>query len=475
MTIPMWDYLSNHSGTILYVLGWAIALGALFVVPFRRTAEAARSWLLIFFVQPFIALFLYWIIGRPNFPKWRRKRFQGLEGLFDRIGDELTEDAPVPPDIDTAITNLAEKLGQFPAVGGNKVELIPHYVEVIDRLVADIDAAKEHVRILVYIFASDATGMRVIDALGRAVKRGVACHVLIDPMGSRQWVKDVVSELRQEGVHVRLTLPFRFGRQRTRRDMRNHRKLFIIDGDIGYAGSQNLVDRDFAPGIINRELVARVEGPVVAEMTAIFLTDWYLETEDRLVPSIDLPRHAGSAVAQMLPSGASYRVAGFETLLTWQVHEAQSHIILVTPYFIPDEGLIEAMRTAVLRGVTVDLVVSAVVDQHIVHLAQSSYYEDLLAAGVRIHKYRSFLLHAKNVSIDGELGVIGSSNIDIRSFLLNEEVSLLLHDRDTVAQLEDVQRDYLDNSDLVDPEAWKQRSIFRKTAENIAQQLSPLL
>lgn len=471
----MWDFLTTHWGTLFLILEWAIRIGALFVVPFRRTTEATRSWLLLIFILPVLGLILYWMIGRPSFPRWRRKRFQRLEGLFNRIGGELSEDAPVPPGTDKDITGLSQQLGQFPAVGGNRVELIPHYVEVIDRLVADIDTAKEHVRILVYIFASDDTGMRVIEALGRAAKRGVACHVLIDPMGSRQWVKDVVSELRQEGVHVRLTLPFKFGRQRTRRDMRNHRKLFIIDGDIGYAGSQNIVDRDFAPGVVNRELVARVEGPVVAEMTAIFLTDWYLETEDRLVDSIDLPQHKGDAVAQMLPSGASYRVAGFESLLTWQIHRAESHIILVTPYFIPDEGLVEAMRTAVLRGVSIDLIVSAVVDQNIVHLAQSSYYEEMMRAGVRIHKYRDFLLHAKNVSIDGRLGVLGSSNIDIRSFLLNEEVSLLLHDRESVARLEDIQFDYIEQSDRVDLETWQRRSIFRKLAENVAQQLSPLL
>ena len=159
----------------------------------------------------------------------------------------------------------------------------------------------------------------------------------------------------------------------------------------------------------------------------------------------------------------------------WQIHRACHRVVLVTPYFIPDEDVIGAMRSAAARGVTVDLVVSTVVDQQIVHLAQCSYFEQLLADGIRIHRYRDFLLHAKNASIDGKLGVVGSSNVDLRSFQLNEEASLLLHDAASIAQLERIQAGYLAASDPLTLEEWRARPRLSRLPENIARIMSPLL
>lgn len=357
---------------------------------------------------------------------------------------------------------------------GNLVEFSEDYDADVARLIADIDGAREHVRLLVYIFADDAVGQSVIAAIGRAVRRGVAAHVLLDPVGSHHWVRSTLRLLEEAGVTARAALPFRLLRGRTRRDMRNHRKLFLIDGRIGWAGSQNIVTKDFRRGIVNRELVVRCEGPIVAEMNAVFLADWYLETE-HMLDEPEIPAPAGDATAQLLPSGADFPLEGLETLLIWQIHEACSRIVIVTPYLIPDEDLIGAMRTAVLRGVTIDLIVSGVVDQPIVRLAQCSYYDDLLCSGVRIHAYRDYLLHAKSVSVDGRLGVVGSSNVDLRSFQLNEEVSLLLFDPPEIERLEAIQQAYLDNSDPIELQRWRHRSGLRKVAENLARLVSPLL
>jgi cardiolipin synthase len=370
---------------------------------------------------------------------------------------------------------LAQLLGYLPAVSGNAMELLDDYDGAIARLIEDIDGAKHHVRILAYIFADDEVGRRVIDALSRAVVRGVACHVLIDPVGSHHWARGTLRLLTEKGVHARAALPFRPFRHRTRRDMRNHRKLFIIDGAIGYAGSQNIVRRDFRPGVVNRELVARVKGPAVVEMTAVFLTDWFLETEELLERELPIPANAGKCPLQVLPSGADYPLEGFQTLLTWQVDRAQRQVVLVTPYFIPDDSLVAALKTAVVRGVDVRVIVSGVVDQPLVNLAQSSYYDQLLACGVRIHCYRNYLLHAKTVRIDDELGIIGSSNVDIRSFQLNEEVSLLLIEDGSVQRLREVQDGYLANSDEIRLDEWRSRSGLRKFAEAMAQLISPLL
>ena len=459
-----------------YIAEWVVRVLSLAILPWRRSPAAVRSWLLLIFFLPVPGLLLFLAIGRPKFPKWRRDRFRALDPFATRIADRLGNTAkPELAVTEREIAALGCKLGRLPAVRGNRIEIIGDYGAVIDRLVADIDAATVHVRILAYILADDAVGTRVIDALGRAVARGLPVHVLFDPVGSHHWTRGTRRALTAAGVEYRETLPFRWLRGRTRRDMRNHRKLFLVDGRIGYAGSQNIVAKDFRPGVVNRELVVRTTGPAVAEMEAVFLADWYMETEQLLDADPAIPDPAGYAILQLLPSGADFRLEGFETLLVWQIHRACTHAVIVTPYLIPDDDLLAAMRTAVARGVEVDLVVSKVVDQRLVNLAQSSYYDELMRAGVRIHRYRNELLHAKNVSIDGRLGIAGSSNVDVRSFQLNEEVSLLLLDEDSVRQLEAVQRDYLARSETLELERWRGRSRVRRTGEAIARLVSPLL
>jgi cardiolipin synthase A/B len=455
----------------LYILEWLIRVAMLAVIPFRRSPAAARSWLLLIFFLPIPGLLLFLLIGSPRFPAWRVERFVRMRALLRGIAERLRSTAAEHSEV----TSLAERLGYLPAVTGNELELLDDYDGAVARLITDIDAARSHVRILTYIFADDEVGCQVIDALGRAVGRGVTCHVIVDVVGSHQWVRRTLRLLKQNGVHARAALPFRPLRHRTRRDMRNHRKLFIIDGEIGYAGSQNLICRDFRPGVVNRELVARVVGPAVAEMTAVFLTDWYLETEQLLETEPPIPAAAGKCTLQVLPSGADFPLEGFQTLLTWLVDRAQREVVLVTPYFVPDDSLVSALNTAVVRGVSVRIIVSKVVDQPLVNLAQCSYYDQLLACGVRIQRYRDYLLHAKTVRVDDEVGIIGSSNVDIRSFQLNEEVSLLLIDPASVDRLREIQDGYLVASEELHLEEWRKRSPVRKFAEAIARLVGPLL
>lgn len=456
------------------VLAWFIRLGALAVVPLKRKATAA-AWLLFIFLLPVPGLLLFVAIGQPRFPKWHVARFHRLLPYFKAISGKLRGSASNGDATSCAIASLVERLGHLAAVGGNEIELIDDYDEAIRRLVTDIDGARHSVRLLTYIFADDRSGESVITALGRAVERGVACQVMLDPIGSKKWTKGTLRALRAAGVDVREALPFHWLRGRTRRDMRNHRKLFTIDGAIGYAGSQNLVAKDFRPGVVNRELVARCSGPIVLAMDAVILGDWFLETERMPAADPPVPAPTGEAILQILPSGADYPLEGFETLLVWQLHAARRRAILVSPYFIPDEAVLGALRTAAARGVRIDIIVSKVVDQRLVNLAQRSYYKELLDAGVHIHLFRDYLLHAKNVSIDGRLGIVGSSNVDLRSFQLNQEVSLVLLDDLSVAALETIQRKCLNHSDPVDPSRWQQRGRPVMFAENIARLISPLL
>jgi cardiolipin synthase len=363
-------------------------------------------------------------------------------------------------------------------LGENCIEQLADYDGSIDRLVADIDRSTGHVHLLYYIFADDAAGAKVVEALRRAVKRGVACRVLIDFLGSRRWARSLGKKLADAGVVTHRVLPVSLiRRQSARADLRNHRKIAVIDGRVAYTGSQNLVSAAFKRGITNEELVVRVTGPVVLQLQAVFVADWFMETEQQL-DAADVfpdPQSAGSASAQVLPSGPDYLISNVQRLVVALVHGARSRIVITTPYFIPDNALLQALGTAVRRGVAVHLVVSRQADQLLVSLAQRSYYQDLLDAGVRIHLYREKFLHAKHLSIDDAVAVIGSSNMDLRSFLLNAEVSLIVYDREVTARLKEQQERYFAGSDLLTQEQWQKRSRTVMVCENLARLMSPLL
>ncbi|MCM5559397.1 phospholipase D-like domain-containing protein [Pleomorphomonas sp. JP5] len=462
---------TEHLAVVYFLVEWSIRLVMVVVVPLRRPPEAARSWLLLVFFLPLPALVLYRLIGRPRFPAWRQQRFAEAVVVRRRVATSLPRPARLVP----GIADLAERLGEFPVTGASSLELIGDYEQSIDRLVADIDAAAVSVHLLTYIFADDATGRKVAAALGRAVRRGVEVRVLIDAIGSRPWAKRTLAMLGAEGVQCRLALPVRWWTtvRRARADLRNHRKITVIDGRLAYVGSQNIVDRDFRRGIVNDELVARLEGAAAATVAGVFASDWYLETRE-ILPAPPVSEEALSPV-QIMPSGPDYGVPGFERLLVALIHAAKTQVTLVSPYLIPDEALLAALQTAAYRGVVIDLVVSRVVDQRLVRLAQRSFYDELMSMGVRIHRYRDHLLHAKHVSIDGRIGVIGSGNADLRSFMLNAEVSMLLYDPAHVADLVARQAECMAQSDRLDLREWRRRPMVVSLAENLARLVSPLL
>jgi cardiolipin synthase len=468
----------------IYVLSeWVIRIVMLVVVPFRRTPAAAKGWLLLVFFLPWVGLILYLLIGRPRFPRWRQEQFNQLPTILAPVIDRLRIQHPAAQEGMTSaqsqIAVLATNLGSMPLRGGNEIEMITDYDGVIDRLVADIDAAKNHVHLLFYIFADDATGRRVAEALGRASQRCVSCKVLIDAVGSRRWAKSLKTVLAEKGVSVQEALPVGLFRRRlTRFDLRNHRKIAVIDGQIGYTGSQNLVDKDFKKGIEFDEVMVRVLGEIVLDLQLVFVADWYLETDQLLDGPHFFPEKLqsnGTVTAQGLASGPDFPTSNVQRLILALVINARERVVLTAPYFIPDEPLLHALEIAAARGVEVHLVVSGIADQFMVYRAQRSYYEELAEAGIHIHLYRERFLHAKHLSVDQDLALIGSSNLDIRSFVLNSEFSLLFHDREVTSMLRAEQERCFANSDLLLLDDWRRRSMGEKFVENLARLMSPLL
>jgi cardiolipin synthase A/B len=480
VTTPSTEFLTW--GMLVYLTEWVIRLIMLFYIPLRRSPAVARGWLLMIFFLPVTGLVLFALIGRVRLPAWRlerqREARQRLALMADRLRNSPNFIQPrLGGHLDQAV-KLADNLGRMPILGGNSAELLSNYTGAIDRLIADIDAAQQHVHLLFYIFANDATGHRVIDALARAVKRGVHCRVLMDAVGTGRAVRALLPRMAELGIAAHPMLPVGLFRRKTARyDLRNHRKIAVMDGRVGYTGSQNIVNPDFKHGLTFEELLVRVTGPIVLELQSVFLSDWYVDSNE-MVETPDVAPDAGQTgqvPMQVLPSGPVFPRENNQRMFLALVHGARKRVVITTPYFVPDEALLEAMQTAVLSGVAVHLVVNKSADQILVSLAQRSYYQDLLDFGVQIHLYKERFLHAKHMSIDNDISLIGSSNMDIRSFQLNNEISLLLYDHGVTSLLEAEQNRYFAGSDLLTREEWAKRSRAQQVLEIFARMMSPLL
>lgn len=461
-----------------YVSEWVIRLAMLIHVPQRRSPAAARSWLLLIFLLPWPGAILYWLIGRPYVPRLRIELQKRVSKLIRAAVVVQRRESAALPEKWMGVVKLGENLGDFVIRPGNSVEILAEYDASIDRLIVDIDAATHHVHLLYYMWGLDATGHRVGDAVVRAAKRGVQCRVLLDAAGSKPALRGMSIALREAGVEVVPLLPVGLIRRNAARfDLRNHRKIAVIDGRIGYTGSQNIIDADFKKPLVYEELVVRVTGPVVRQFQVVLLADYFAETLREVEIGQFLPEieATGTTSALAVPSGPSYPHLNNLDLMISMVHAAEKRIVITTPYFVPNEALIEAMVTAVLRGVEVHLLACEQIDQWLVGLAQRSYYERLLEARVRVHQYRPRFLHAKVLTFDDDAALLGSSNMDIRSFQLNEEISLLIHDGKVVEELKRIQERWLGESDELSLERWKARPGGTRMAQNVARLADALL
>lgn len=462
---------------------WGIRLFMLGVVTRRQRPSAAVTWLLIIFLEPIVGTLLYMLIANDRLPRRRLEKHAELIGRLQSIGKRFRHHPNIIiTDLGARLNQsvaLAQKLGGMPILGGNDIELMAATDETIGRMIDDIGKAEHHVHLLFYIYADDDTGRRVGDALKEAARRGVTCRALVDAVGSAQMLKRLAPELREAGVEVYAALPVNpLRRQVARIDLRNHRKLLVADGRVGYTGSQNIVDASYGhKDLAWHDLMARITGPVVIELQAIFLQDWYFETgelleDDALFPD---PVLTGDVPIQTLPSGPNYPTENYQRMVVDTIHEAQQHIIITTPYFIPDEPFLQALEVAVLSGVKVELVVPRRSDQILVGAAARGYYEELLRAGIRVYLYEEGLLHAKTLCVDDRIAFFGTSNFDMRSFALDFEINLIFYGDNATRALREMIEQYRDVSTPLKLEEWEKRSIIQRVGQNTAKLFSPLL
>ncbi|KAB1645574.1 cardiolipin synthase [Pseudoclavibacter sp. CFCC 14310] len=480
-TAPLASLLATLAHTL-------IVLVSAIVISLRRPPQTAIAWVLAIMFIPVVGVIAFLTIGIGRLPRWRQRRQIEINSAL-AARDEVTAHRTVPesPEWMPSAVRLNERLTALPMVGDNTLQLIDSYQGSLQAMIDDIDAATEYVHVEFYILVHDASTAPFFEALRRARHRGVTVRALSDHLSGlgypgRRATKRMLSEM---GAQWHAMLPLRPWRgQWQRPDMRNHRKIVTIDGKVAYTGSQNLIDdsylkpKNLRRGLHWQELMVRVEGPLVGELDAVFMSDWFSESGERLTPMAPSPAaepRTGiptvfGADAQVVPSGPSFASDNSLKLFVLLIQNARHRISITSPYFVPDEATLLALLTAAARGVDVELFVSEIGDQAFVYYAQRSYYEALLNVGVSIYLYRSpTVLHSKHFSIDDEVAVIGSSNMDIRSFSLNMEISVLVRDADFVDQLRAVEADCRTNSIRLNVSDWRRRPTREKAKEGIAR------
>jgi cardiolipin synthase len=467
---------------LIIAIDVTIRVLALIYIPRNRRPQTAMAWLLAIWFIPYVGIILFLLVGSRRLPKKRREKQQEINTYILETTDgmdRVSKSDPWPPWL-LPIVELNRELGAMPLVGGNTAELLPHYEATIARMTEAVDAATRYIHVEFYILSLDDTTRGFFDALERAVARGVIVRVLLDHIASLRspGYRRTTKHLTKIGAQWKLMLPVQPLRGKWQRpDLRNHRKILVIDGRIAFTGSQNMVDSSYnKPGNLRRglhwkDLMVRFEGPIVAGVNALFVTDWYSETDELLLRETEdvhpvLTREPLDA--QVVPSGPGFERENNLRLFNSLVYAAQRKVILTSPYFVPDDSMLYAITTAAQSGLDVQLFVSEVGDQFMVYHAQRSYYEQLLRAGVRIWLYPTpTVLHAKHFTIDDDVAVIGSSNMDMRSFSLNLEISVMVRSTEFVADLREVEESYRSVSRELTLDEWMSRSRASAALDNV--------
>jgi cardiolipin synthase len=450
--------------------------------------NAALAWIAALFAFPVLGFLTYLVIGENRVGAVRRRRhariLRAAEGLDAGWKDPRVLAGNMST-VDTQMAHLGENSGAPAVLNGNLVQLSGDPEEQARWMTEDIDAAGSSADALFYIFECDATGRRVADALSRAARRGVRTRLLVDGIGSRAFLRSALCrELRAAGVQVVEALPATVLRMVFARvDIRNHRKLIVVDGCIAQTGSRNVADPDFKSGgrlgksepYIDSWI--RIRGPVVRDLHILFLEDWGLEAGLR--DRIEVPGHPalqpGGIPVQVIPSGPNFENAVVLDLIQAAIQLARREIVLSTPYFIPDSATIAGLEVAARRGVRVTLVVPRANDSLLAALASRANYARLLDAGVELWEHRQGFLHSKTVSVDDELAIVTTANLDRRSYEINFETSVVVYDNAFAAGMRRLQQSYIADSVRIDPNAWERRGRGARFRENLANLLSPLL
>jgi len=454
----------------------------------NREPASRIAWVVVVVALPVLGIFAYLLLGEVNIGRRRVERMRAVLAQMPRMRDapgaEASELTPQIPERHAPLFRVGQSISGFRPIGGNQAHLPADSDAVINAMVADIDAAQDHVHVLFYIWLPDNNGCKVAAALMRAAARGVTCRAMADDLGSRTMIRsEHWRDMGAAGIRLARALPIGnpiVRALRGRIDLRNHRKIVVIDDWITYCGSQNcadpafLVKAKYAPWV---DAMLRFEGPIARQNQQLFAGDWMAHIDDDIDALLrrPLPPMQPGLPAQVIGTGPTVRYSAMPEMFETLIYSARRELVITTPYYVPVESMQAALCASARRGVDTSIVFPARNDSWVVSAASRSYYADLLTAGVRIFEYVGGLLHTKSLTLDGEVTLIGSANMDRRSFELNYENNILFYDAALTTEVRQRQQCYIDQSVPVDPDDVKAWTWQRRLWNNTVAMLGPVL
>ncbi|MFC1503147.1 cardiolipin synthase [Pseudomonadota bacterium] len=469
---------------------WLIIAGVTIrVVSRRRVVGVSLAWLMIIYIIPIGGIIFYFLFGELKLGKKRGERAKEMLVPFADWFQRLNECPGHQPQIMNRnarpISELCERRLGIPGLSGNTLSIQDSPHKILRSLIDDIQQATESVQIEFYIWHPGGLADEVGITLINAAKRGVSVRLLLDSAGSMRFFRSHWPKLmRHAGIEITEALavtPLRVFLRRL--DLRQHRKIVVIDSSIAYTGSMNLVDPEHFKvdaGVGQWvDVMVRLTGPAVSVLNGIQAWDWEVETGERFLPPLPTgeikPSAENTNTVQVIPSGPGMPDEIIHQVLLLSIYQAQESVVITTPYFVPSEHLQHALKGASQRGLDVHIIVPDKNDSVMVEWASRSFFSELLSAGVKIHRFHGGLLHTKSVIIDDSHCLIGTVNLDMRSLWLNFEVTMAVDDLEFTQQLSWLQQQYIKDSTCLDEKEWAQRPVFNKLIEQLFYMFSPLL
>ncbi len=450
----------------------------------HREPASRLAWIIAVLALPIVGVLLYLLLGEARISARRRNRGREINARLPRpAGNFKCTDEKVGG-AHWASFALAQTVNQLDPTCENSARLAADSNAAIDEMIADVDSAQGTVHGCFYIWLADNNGTKLKDAFIRAAGRGVQVRLLADALGSRRLIRSGHwREMRESGCEVRVALPVGnplWTAIRGRVDLRNHRKLLVVDNKIAWCGSQNAADPEFrikpryAPWV---DVMSRWQGPVAQQCQYLFVSDWIAEGGTEISDLLTGPgaKGDGTIVAQVLGTGPTAEFDAMPACFSELIHSAREELVVTTPYFIPDEQLLFALTSAARRRVRTLILFPRRNDNWIVAAASRSYYKDLIDAGAEIYEFRPGLLHSKTMVVDRRVGLIGSANLDRRSFELNFENNILFDDHAFASSLRARQDQYLAQCDRITFEDVDNYSLVLRLWQNLLATLSPML
>jgi cardiolipin synthase len=464
-----------------------ILLAATVIFLERRNVGATWAWLMVLFFLPGVGFILYLFLGqnlsRRKIYKIKEEQREFVQHLVERQQRDIRQIHFHDPTMihfqDMIYMNLAS--GQALYTQDNDVEIFTDGNSKFESLLRAIGEAKHHIHLVYYIVKNDGIGSRLVEALAAKAREGVRVRFLYDQIGSSGLTRRFFRPLTDAGGKTAAFFPSRIPYLNFRLNYRNHRKLAIIDGTIGYIGGLNVgdeylgLDKRFGDW---RDTHLKVRGGGVFQMQMLFVLDWNLSSDNKIgdvTPYFPAASHPGKVGMQIVSSGPNNDKEQIKKAYIKMIHAAKQSVWIQTPYFVPDESLMTALKMAALSGVDVRLMLPGKPDHPLVYWASTSYLGELLSVGVKCYLYGKGFLHAKTIVVDGRVASVGTANIDLRSFKLNFEVNAVLYDTATAAKLQHIFEEDQGHSRLLTEEEYRKRPLFKRFLESCARLLSPIL